>query len=134
MGRAELAVGPDAALLERKDLREDLLGLRAISPEDVGRIRRGGVEWMREDVAFSKEGKQLRLNRPVHHDRETGRICDFSRRLHDLKVVRQVAVLAVHPDLDAQNAIAIRPDGTDGRPRIDHSGIEVNLVRYDQTD
>ncbi len=89
---------------------------------------------MREDVALFQDRQEVRLDRPVHHDRQPRGIGDFARRLQHLDVVRQIAVLAVHPDLDAKQAIAIRFDRPDGRPRVDHAGIEIDFVEDDEPD
>ena len=89
---------------------------------------------MREDVALLQHPQEVRLDRPVHHDRQPRGIGDFARRLQHLDVVRQITVFAVHADLDAEQAIAIGFDRPDGRPRVDHARIEIDFVQDDEAD
>ena len=83
---------------------------------------------MREDVPPFQQRQQIRLVRPVHHDRQARLIGYRSRPLQHFEVIVQLAVVAVDADLDREDPILVLVDDANGGLGIDQPEAEIQLV------
>ena len=83
---------------------------------------------MREDVTPLQERQQIRLGRPMQHDRQAGFVGGLARPLQHFQVMRQLVVVAVDAHLDREDPIAMLVDDANGRLGIDQRHVEVQLV------